>query len=155
MEKQEKELHDVVPSEASVSEAFSSEGAEVIAAEESASAEESGEEIEASIPAAEAACDCEPEKATVAHADSSGVTLRTAEDTDVASGNTAEPAAGYVSPEEVERLVGEAYLRGRNEAVRRRIIADSSLIGDRPGADSGFASADICDLFETRPSVWP
>lgn len=64
--------------------------------------------------------------------------------------------AGYVTPEEVERLVNEAYLRGKNEAVRAKIIADTSLFGEIECASTTPTpiSSDIQGLFETRPSVW-
>lgn len=62
--------------------------------------------------------------------------------------------ADFVTREEVRDMVEQAYLRGRNEAVRAQIMADSTLTSDSP-AHSGTLAPDIAELFATRPSVWP
>lgn len=51
---------------------------------------------------------------------------------------------------DVERLIGEAYLRGRNEAVERKIRQDSSLgLGGRRKDRVGLERYIV-----GRPSVW-
>lgn len=62
--------------------------------------------------------------------------------------NTAAPAA--FSQEEVDRLVNEAYLRGKNEAIEARILADSATV--LPDFDD--EDTDLASVFSFRESVW-
>lgn len=70
----------------------------------------------------------------------------------IASASPAGPA--MVNAAEVEKLVNEAYLRGRNEAIECRMIADTSLFGNPATLDTTGMRADFSSLFETRKSVW-
>lgn len=58
----------------------------------------------------------------------------------------------YIPADRVDLLVEEAYLKGRNEAVRMQIAADSSIPLRENGAPR--IADDLADLFLTRPSVW-
>lgn len=58
---------------------------------------------------------------------------------------------GYVSEADAQRMAEEAYLRGRNEAVRMQILADSSTVR---AAVRGDLADDVSALFAPRPSVW-
>lgn len=59
---------------------------------------------------------------------------------------------GYVSEADAQRMAEEAYLRGRNEAVRMQILADSSTVTG--AAVRGDLADDVSALFAPRPSVW-
>ncbi len=59
---------------------------------------------------------------------------------------------GYVSEADAQRMAEEAYLRGRNEAVRVQILADSSTVTG--AAVRGDLADDVSALFAPRPSVW-
>ncbi len=59
---------------------------------------------------------------------------------------------GYVSEADAQRMAEEAYLRGRNEAVRMQILADSSTVAG--AAVRGDLADDVSALFAPRPSVW-
>lgn len=59
---------------------------------------------------------------------------------------------GYVSEADALRMAEDAYLRGRNEAVRMQILADSSTVTG--AAVRGDLADDVSALFAPRPSVW-
>ncbi len=59
---------------------------------------------------------------------------------------------GYVSEADAQRMAEEAYLRGRNEAVRMQILADSSTVTG--AVVRGDLADDVSALFAPRPSVW-
>ena len=59
---------------------------------------------------------------------------------------------GYVSEADAQRMAEDAYLRGRNEAVRMQILADSSTVTG--AAVRGDLADDVSALFAPRPSVW-
>lgn len=59
---------------------------------------------------------------------------------------------GYVSEADAQRMAEEAYLRGRNKAVRMQILADSSTVTG--AAVRGDLADDVSALFAPRPSVW-
>lgn len=63
-----------------------------------------------------------------------------------------EGNADYVTRDELKELLDQAYLRGRNEAIRATIVADTT---SRPlGQPSPAMASDVALLFAGRPSVW-
>ena len=58
------------------------------------------------------------------------------------------PPAGMISREEAERMAQEAYLRGKNEAIRSEWIGSPDDGEKAPGPD------DAASVFRLRPSVW-
>ena len=112
-------------------------------------------EVQSAAPATVAHCSAE-ETVEVTDAELQSRSRQTAatkgEDEPLASASPGGPA--MVNAAEVEKLVNEAYLRGRNEAIECRMIADTSLFGSVAGQDTTGMRADFSSLFETRKSVW-
>lgn len=124
----------------------------------------------------DAADEHESPSIATAHADPDGSLLLTADsrvDTDIntapiptsaALAATADPTghvgimvppegnADYVTRDELKELLDRAYLRGRNEAVRATIIADTASEPFSHGTPA--MAADVAQLFAGRPSVW-
>lgn len=62
---------------------------------------------------------------------------------------TTEGEKAIYTQEDLDRLTEEAYLRGKNEAVEARIVADSAMRSNESLRNSTFAPYII-----GRPSVW-
>lgn len=60
------------------------------------------------------------------------------------------PPAGMISREEAERMAQEAYLRGKNEAIRSEWIGSPDSGEKAPVPDPD----DAASVFRLRPSVW-
>lgn len=67
---------------------------------------------------------------------------------------TQAEAAQFVTRNELKQLLQEAYLKGRNEAVHAKMMADSSLAASETAASAEIAE-DVAHIFRTRRSVWP
>ncbi len=66
-----------------------------------------------------------------------------------------EPAAARGVPaEEVERLVAEAYRRGRNESIAELMARPGMFEAPAAPPKTGISSADSGFLANRRPSIW-
>ena len=66
-----------------------------------------------------------------------------------------EPAAVSAVPaEEVERLVAEAYRRGRNESIAELMARPGMFEAPAAPPKAGISSADSGFLANRRPSIW-
>lgn len=66
-----------------------------------------------------------------------------------------EPAAARGVPaEEVERLVAEAYRRGRNESIAELMARPGMFESPAAPPKTGISSADSGFLANRRPSIW-
>jgi hypothetical protein len=92
------------------------------------------------------------ERMSVASASPDGEILWNDPEADIEDESSSEAPRGYVKRTEVDELVKQAYLRGRNEAIEARWESDP--FPAIPPDDGDCTTDCIEDTFGFRKSVW-